>query len=183
MSNFHENSADNLTAAFKSRLEPLSVKYNIELGLAAEYMIDRGFVDKLRDGEQLLTFNNNSLLVEFSALGQPLDLENILFEIEDCGYSIILAHPERYPYFNERMIRNLKSKDVMLQLNLLSLGGYYGDTVVQNALNILRNGYYDFVGSDAHFLRMVDKIKDISIKKNELSILRSLIHNNCLLDQ
>ncbi len=178
MSHLHENSAESLTEAFHNRLEPLSDRFNIEFGLAAEYMIDRGFMDMMQNGDKLLTFSNNRLLVEFSASGHPVDIGSVFFEIEDCGYSAILAHPERYPYFTEKIIRQLKSKDVAMQLNLLSLGGYYGTTVAKNALSILNKGYYDFVGSDTHSKHMVDKIKDISLGKRDIESLKRLIANN-----
>ena len=53
--------------------------------------------------------------------------------------------------------RELKNKDCLLQLNLLSLAGYYGKQVMKNAESLLEKGMYDMVGTDLHNLETFRK--------------------------
>ena len=45
----------------------------------------------------------------------------------------------------------------LLQLNLLSLSGYYGKQVMKNAETLLEKGMYDMVGTDLHNLETFGK--------------------------
>jgi protein-tyrosine phosphatase len=47
----------------------------------------------------------------------------------------------------------LKNAGCYFQLNLLSLTGYYGRSVQELAAYLLRNGYYNFAGTDLHHAR------------------------------
>ena len=49
-------------------------------------------------------------------------------------------------------IVGVKDKGYLLQLNLLSLSGYYGKQVMKNAETLLEKGMYDMVGTDLHNL-------------------------------
>ncbi len=126
---------------------------NIELTVraAAEYYIDESFV-KLIDTVPLLTVHKNEVLVEFSMLFEPPMLAETLFKMQGAGYRPILAHPERYGFFhhNFERYRDMKDRGCLLQLNLLSLTGYYGKNVKMAAEMLLEKGMYDYCGSDMH---------------------------------
>src|ERR1043165_8509092 len=104
---------------------------NIELHAAAEYFIDEHFESDLKNKVPLLTISGNMVLVEFSLVSAPLDLQQVLFEMQVQNYQPVIAHPERYVYLSNRkeIFDELKKAGCYFQLNLLSLTGYYGKPV------------------------------------------------------
>src|SRR2546423_10022352 len=108
---------------------------DIEIHGAAEYFIDEHFEEQLIKKIPLLPISNNMVLVEFSMVTAPIDLKRILFEIQIQNYQPLLAHPERYVYFdrNREFFEELRTIGCLFQLNLLSLTGYYGKIVQELA--------------------------------------------------
>lgn len=60
-------------------------------------MMEESFV-KLFKSEKLLTLKDNYVLVEMSYLNPPIQLYDIIFELQVAGYKPVLAHPERYVF-------------------------------------------------------------------------------------
>ena len=135
----------------------------VELSAAAEYMLDDYFMELLRKKETLLTLRKNYLLTELSYSAQPDKLEEISFEILTNNYQPLMAHPERYHYYhkNYQMYERLKELGFLLQVNLLSLTGYYGKTVEKAAKHIIDNGLADFVGTDLHHFNHLSALTDV----------------------
>ncbi|MDL2209123.1 hypothetical protein LJB97_05825, partial [Parabacteroides sp. OttesenSCG-928-O15] len=152
----------------------------IEIRLAAEYMLDMGFPARREEG--LLTMADRHVLVETSYMAPPPDFINMLYDLVLDGYNPIIAHPERYMYMNNRDYRDLKDKGCKLQLNLLSLSGHYGKRAEDMARLLLKEGRYDHIGSDIHHWDRYQKgIESISIDKNEKKELARLLDNNHLI--
>ncbi len=128
---------------------------DIPVKAAAEYYIDDYFTRLLESGEQLLTVTGNELLVEISFMFEPIGLNEIFFNIQTAGYKPILAHPERYSYYHAKpeMYKQFKQRGCYLQLNVIALAGYYGKTVKQAAEYMLKEGLYDYCGTDMHHLK------------------------------
>lgn len=125
---------------------------NIEISAAAEYMLDDYFLNLLRSGEPLLTVKDNLILTELPYTSPPFDLDEIAFEIITAGYQPIMAHPERYFYYHHKLeaYHHLKELGFLLQLNMLSLTGYYGTAVTKAAIYLLDKGLIDLAASDLH---------------------------------
>ena len=135
----------------------------VELEAAAEYMLDDYFMELLRKKEPLLTLKKNYLLTELSYSAQPDRLEEISFEILTNNYQPLMAHPERYHYFhkNYKAYDHLKELGFLLQVNLLSLTGYYGKSVAKAAKHIIDSGLADFVGTDLHHSNHLSMLTDV----------------------
>jgi len=125
---------------------------NVEINAAAEYMIDAGFMDILEEGEPLLTIYENKVLVEMSYIQESRYLLDALFRLQAKGYKPILAHPERYVYYHNKMTKyeELKERGCFFQLNAIALSGYYGKEVKKAAEQLLDASMYDYCGSDIH---------------------------------
>ena len=141
---------------------------SIEISAAAEYMMDDHFMELLRKKEPLLTLTKNYILTELSYSTAPQKLEQISFEIHINNYQPLMAHPERYPYYhkNYNAYHRMKELGFLLQVNLLSLTGYYGKNVAKAAKYILENDLADFVGTDLHHfthLQVLTDTKSITI--------------------
>ena len=143
----------NTTEKLKSRFQELESAYNgpIKLHLAAEYMLDNLYTERLEAGD-LLLHGPGRVLVETSTLAPPLHLWEQLERTMSLGYRPIIAHPERYRYMNPEDYARLKTMGVLMQLNLTSLSGYYGKDVLVRAEWLLKRGYYSLTGSDCHRL-------------------------------
>lgn len=152
MSGVYDNSpADILAALYKVQAAAAAQLPDIEIFAAAEYMLDSQFPELLSQ-RQLLPIKDNLVLVEMSYLNPPLQLHQLIFDIQVAGYVPILAHPERYTFYHRSAdeLRKLKRNGCLFQMNLLSSVGYYGAPVAELASKLLKEGLIDFVGSDVH---------------------------------
>ncbi len=72
--------------------------------------------------------------------------------LESCGLTPVIAHPERYGFVIEDIsaLERLTENGVLLQMNGASPLGVFGEAESLVALKMLKSGYVDFLGSDAH---------------------------------
>ncbi len=146
----------NTSDIIESKLEEMqraltSLDIEVELKASAEYMLDDLFLQRMKD-KDVIALGDKYLLVEMSTYNPPINLTEILFEIKLAGFTPILAHPERYSFYQNDLNKfiRLKESGFMFQLNLLSISGYYGDKVKQTAIKLLSENLFDFAGSDVH---------------------------------
>jgi protein-tyrosine phosphatase len=144
---------------------------DISISAAAEYMMDEKFTD-LIEKEQLLTLKDNLVLVEMSYFSPPINLYEILFQLQLKGYKPILAHPERYNTYhnNFKEYYKLKRAGCLFQLNLLSLTEHYGKHIQKTTEKLLKENMYDFVGTDVHHHQHLETLQKIGTLKNLKSI-------------
>lgn len=152
------------------------VSEDIQVGLAAEYMLDSKFLLHLAGG--LLTYDGVKVLLETSCLQAPACFDRLLYDVALSGYQPVIAHPERYLYMDYRHCALLKERGCLFQLNFLSLCGYYGKTVQERAKEMLKKEYYDFVGSDLHNILQCNALFENRISIDNKRQLIRLIRNN-----
>lgn len=135
---------------------------DIEISAAAEYMLDDYFIKMLKDEEPLLCIHKNIVLTEQSYAAGSNNLNEIAFEIMKKGYRPIMAHPERYYYYHDNFEQygHLKDMGFLLQVNILSLAGYYGKQTAKAARYIFDNDLADLVGTDMHHTRHLSIMQD-----------------------
>lgn len=149
----------NTTAGLQARFAELCEAYQgpIKLHLAAEYMMDELFEERLEQGDLLkLGDEGNQVLVETSYFTPPMDMDAILRRIKQKGIYPMLAHPERYVYMNKERYKELKNNGIRFQLNLSSVAGAYGSEAKDKALWLLKQNFYNIAGSDLHSSRNID---------------------------
>ncbi|WP_304198604.1 tyrosine-protein phosphatase [Flavobacterium alvei] len=176
---FWENSSQNIKEKeAETNLELKKNNLSIPFRAAAEYMMDENFV-KLFQSEKLLTLKDNYVLVEMSYINPPIQLYSILFDLQVAGYIPVLAHPERYNFFHKNFeeYNKLINAGCLLQLNLLSVVGYYGESITEIAIKLLKKGMYSFVGSDAHHNNHIASF-DKKVKIKDLAPLKEVIAHN-----
>ncbi|TDS13718.1 tyrosine-protein phosphatase [Sphingobacterium paludis] len=138
-------------------------------GYAAEYMVDGHFERRLeREEEPLLTLPGKHVLIEMSYIQESKNIEKVIFDLQIKGYRPILAHPERYVFYHEnpKALERYKDLGCLLQLNILSIFGYYGSREKKTAKYLLDRGLIDFVGTDAHHERHVQMLERGLKKEN-----------------
>lgn len=146
------------------RMKLAEKKMNIQFEAAAEYYIDEHFDELLKTDSPLLCIKDKMVMVEFSFVSQPIELKKILFAMQIKGYQPVIVHPERYMYFQHHRSWFDEMKDIgcLFQLNLLSIGGYYGKGATDIAQYLIRKKYVSFLGTDLHHSRHAKLLKSSS---------------------
>lgn len=181
MNDYYPNSPETVNAALqtvKNELEKAG-KTDVNIKAAAEYMMDHSFME-LIEKEDLLCLVQNLVLVEMSYFQPPINLNEILFKLQTKKYKPVLAHPERYAYFHSKKLEKyheLKQRGCYFQMNILSLIGHYGSNIQAALFELLDNNMIDFMGTDTHQLRHLDKLSQAKISEKRFNQLKPIIEN------
>ena len=165
MSDFYKNSSDIILKGLTDIRSELKVQnINMEIEAAAEYYIDYDFEQKIGK-EKFLTFGDNYILVELSFMEAPENLFDIIFKLRLEGYNVVLAHPERYAFFTMDDYEELVNRGVLLQINWLSIIGYYSPQIEQKTKDLIAADIVSFIGSDCHNMNHAELYKKCQTKK------------------
>ena len=168
ISDLYRNTPETIGVALKKLQDALAAEeIDFTVSAAAEYMLDSYFFELIEKEVPLLTLKDNLILTEFSFGFMPDNPKKMSFSMITSGYSPILAHPERYAYYhdNYKNFHLLQELGFLLQVNLLSLTGYYGAPVAKAAKYIIQNGLASFVGTDLHHERHMAALQDAGNQK------------------
>ena len=179
MKDYPENHREAIIAKFEAYKAEAAQVSGIELHLAAEYMLDACFMEHFKQGFLTLDQGGNHVLCETSYMMYEHGITEMIYEIMCSEFQPVIAHPERYEYANESNYFRWKDKSYEFQLNLLSLSGAYGGTAVAKANYLLKEGMYDYVGSDMHNLSNYERfLPEIRLSKKNMEELERLLENN-----
>ena len=142
-------------------------KLEIKLALAAEYMLDSGFLSHLEDRD-LLSLDSRFVLVELPPWPDWTSLKHLLYIMHRQGYKPLLAHPERHSFLQNSKDGYAKLRDAgcSFQLNMLSLVGTYGNRAQKTANELTRKGWYEFVGTDIHSSKQLPRLQQVVLTGN-----------------
>lgn len=155
---------------------------HIEVLHSAEYRIDGLLSQRLEDND-IMPYPNDYILIENSFLQEPWNIDQLVFDLQVRGLKPVLAHPERYSYYHyhPERYRQLHDAGLALQINLLSLAGYYGTAEQKMARTLIRDGLVSFIGTDLHNTRHADSI-DAYLRTSaayaDMEALAPMIRNN-----
>lgn len=159
----HFDAIDDIDAFIELRDEKISsLRRNLEInnidmgiyGGAEVFINDDVFFSK---NLRRLTINNSRyLLVEFSFSGLSFPIiHEYLTEIYSMGLVPIIAHPERYKYFQQNYdaVNELFSRGVLFQINAGSLSSRDGREEFELAYEMAYKGAAAFIATDAHSMQ------------------------------
>jgi tyrosine-protein phosphatase YwqE len=131
-------------------------------------MLDDHLHQQLKNEVPFLCLKDKYLLIELPIAFENPQTQLIIFELFIAGYQVIIAHPERYLYYENRLavFQQLKNMGCLFQLNLLSMSEYYGTNVSQLATQLLKKGWYDFASTDIHNVIQHTDILKVLASKN-----------------
>lgn len=175
--NVYDNTNITISDSFNLLIKELNSE--IRVNYASEYMLDNHLLE-MSENKTLLTLKENLVLVEMSYISEPINLFEIIFNLQINGYEPVLAHPERYIFLINSMskLEKLKKIGVKFQLNLLSCTGYYGKKVMNFADKLLKLRYIDFVGTDIHNFSHINSIEKRKVQIREINELENVISMN-----
>ena len=161
MADAYQNSSRKILDGLQLLREASAAKgIEIEIEAAAEYYMDEELLSRLEEND-ILTLGKEFLLFETSYYSKPLNFEEVVYEIQAKGYKALLAHPERYRYITNphKEFERLKTLGIYFQLDINSLGGYYGNQAKEHADLLCDWEMVEFLGSDIHRRKQVDFLK------------------------
>jgi tyrosine-protein phosphatase YwqE len=185
LSDLYPNSPKTILPKLELTRNALKEK-NIDIAIeaAAEYMVDIDFENYLQTQEQLLTFGKNFILIEMSYVAASKNIENVIFQLRLKGLQPVLAHPERYSYYfnDQKQYERFVDLGCLLQVNILSLLGYYGEGTKKIAEMLLKNNLASFIGTDMHHETHLNSLKKLASKKSFYKLFENVeIKNKQLL--
>ncbi len=178
MNDYYPNNPETINAALEKLKNALDADglAHVKVKAAAEYMMDQAFLELL-EREKLLCLKDNMVLVEMSYFQAPINLNEILFRLQTKQYRPLLAHPERYAYLHSKNLEKyeeLKRRGCSFQLNILSVLGHYGSHIQETALSLLDHEMIDFIGTDTHQLRHLEKLASAKILQKRVDQIKEL---------
>ena len=122
-------------------------------------------------GNQLATFGQGSyMLVEFQVHQLPETQKQVLFDLKMAGVTPIIAHPERYKPVQDdiSIITDWLSVGCLIQVDAGSVLGFLGSGSKEASERIVKSGWCQILGSDAHddqrrnfcLMETMEKVKD-----------------------
>ena len=134
-------------------LLPYALQRGMQLSLGTElhWCIIEG--DGMENLRPFCLGDGTTLLIEFSMRGpMPTQMIKVLRAIQERGYQIIIAHPERFAFVQKdpSIARMWSEMDCALQLDVCELEGGLFSQSRTCAKRLLREGLYDYFASDAH---------------------------------
>jgi len=173
MSDFYQNSSEIILKGLADIRRELKAKnISIEIDAVAEYYIDYEFEQKIGK-EKFLTFGDNYILVELSFIQAPRNLFEIIFKLQLEGYKVVLAHPERYNYYTIKDYEEFVSRGVILQINSLSLIGYYSPQVKIKTESLIDAGMVRLIGTDCHNMNQAELYEKCQTQKSWHDLVNS----------
>lgn len=182
----HPNNKEIISDAWRELKDALKSKQlDVPVEYAAEYMLNFDFDNLLQEGK-ILSFGKKQVLIEMSYAVESPNLKEAIFELQTKGYRPILAHPERYPFNFHRLnyYEELVDAGCDLQVNILSLTGYYGKPIKKMAEKLIDKGWISWIGSDIHHHRHLAALVELSNDKKVLRYLDKIknLKNSSLLN-
>jgi tyrosine-protein phosphatase YwqE len=179
MSEYYRNTPEIIQLGLEDLRKAIkSIGIDIKVDAAAEYYMDEIFLEKIKDGEQMLSFGDGYILVETGFINKPQMFLDIIFQLEMAGYKPVLAHPERYQYLiSDKVLQEeLIDRKLLFQVNLLSLTGFYSKPIKDFSEMLIERKIVAFLGTDCHNSRYLDMLETLpknvksyeKIKKLEL---------------
>ncbi len=121
------------------RLKESGAKRSLTLVLGSELYVSGPDVQKA------VPFFKRFQLVEFHAQIMPLFIMDACFSLQVQGFTVVIAHVDRYRWFSVRTpeVKRLKEMGVLFQVNLNALS-------TPLAKDLLELGWIDFIATDHH---------------------------------
>ena len=160
---------------------------DVELFLGNEIYITDDIDDLIIEKEATTMNKSRYILIELPLYNELNNLDDYLFELKLKGYIPIIAHPERYEYYqdNYKELKSLKQSGVLFQSNYSSIAGKYGKECMKTMKYLLENELVDFLGTDVHsentsLFDNFDLIKNKIISYSSKEYFEKISNNNAL---
>ena len=125
---------------------------NIEVLLGNELYYTSDLIERFDELDFFSMNNSKYILMEFSPINFPKNIEDVIYEIKIRGYIPIIAHAERYKQVQEdvNIVLDCIKEGALIQVNASSILGKNGEKAEDTSKKLLDNNMVHFVATDAH---------------------------------
>lgn len=156
----HGNGSFEGVEEYKQRIRKLryilkELEIPVALYSGMEICMGEGVIEKLRQGKLLTLNQTRYVLAEFLFDENIEFVFDSVYRLQKEGYKVIIAHPERYYFFQEDpdLIYDFVRQKCLMQINKGSVLGEFGSEEQRLAYQILNSNLAHVVASDAHGTR------------------------------
>jgi len=185
MSDFYRNTPEIIGKKLQELQNYLDSKaFYFPVEAAAEYYVDEAFLEMLKNKKTMLCFGKERyILFETGFMNPPPFLDEAVFLMQTEGYKPVFAHPERYLYLyqNFGILERMLEMGVLLQINLLSLTGYYSKDAKKMAEKLIDANLIHFAASDCHSNKHIEALKASTETSYYKKLAQKDLLNNTLL--
>ena len=128
-------------------------------------------IELLEDGKATTMNDTSYVLFELPMNAEPMNLYDMVYEMQQYKIVPILAHPERYSFVqtDPELIYDLIDKGVLMQANYGSIIGQYGKKAQMIVQKFLENNMIHMLGTDVHRQNTIyPKIPEIILELKSL---------------
>ncbi|MBO4293491.1 MAG: hypothetical protein J5881_03795 [Clostridia bacterium] len=153
MENYYETDVAEREVWLDAISKNLFIKnYDGELYLGNEIYMSENLISLLENAKASTINNTSYVLFELPLNAEPLNLYDVIYEMQQYKIVPILAHPERYSFIRKEpeLLYDLAQKGVLMQANYGSIIGQYGNATKIFVKKMFENNYVHFLGSDVH---------------------------------
>ncbi len=158
------------------KLQELNLGVNLYLGNEV-FISDIPSLLNLLKEKKVATINNSKyLLIEFPRHQVIKHADKVICELNEAGYTPIIAHPERYSYYwkNFSKLKELLEYECLFQCNIESISGKYGHNSKKTLKKLLKENMVSILATDLHHQETSKYIKKSLKKLNKLNNFRTL---------
>lgn len=146
-----QDQIDQNAALLKAEIKKQNL--TIELAISAKYYLDADLAAYAQNAP-LQCFHENQVLIKLPVDGFTKKHMDILKLLVKEGYVPVIAHPEKYKFFNNAQDLNpIMALGCMFQVNIISLSGYYNSVVQKFSQEIVRKKMAAYLGTDLRNLK------------------------------
>lgn len=137
------------------KLKEVCDEQNIPIDIipGTEYFYREEVEEILDAGEAITMGDTDRVLIEFDPSVEKRYVIRAVTEVTGMGYTPIIAHVERYYDLMEKKyttIGEMRKLGALIQVNCASIIGENGKPSLKDTKALLKLGYVDFIGTDAH---------------------------------
>ena len=117
-----------------------------------EIYVEEDLMEEIQKKTVMSLAEEKYILIELPMQNEYHYIEDMIFDIKKLGKIPILAHPERYSYIQENPNKVLSFLEigVLLQCNLGSVLGKYGNKAKKTVKELLKSHAVSIMASDIH---------------------------------
>lgn len=132
-----------------SFLEKNNIDLQIVLGSEIDFSSE--VIDCLRKKEIATINNSDYILVRFYENCSFYTMIDSVFKLQIAGYRVIVSQIEKYDFIieNPDVAREFTLRDILLQMDIRSIDGHYGNKIKKTAKTLLKSNRIHILGSHA----------------------------------
>lgn len=178
---YPDNTVPYLKEKYQAFVGSLPADLGLTYRLGAEYMVTPNVLDYIKQDTLLLSEGENRrVLIEMSYFYPSPNIREVIYELVLSGYIPVVAHPERYSYYANKLqeFEYLHDMGAEFQLNMMSLSGCYGRSSIRILKYLLHNNMYSFLATDLHSETQYECIRKIRLDSKTFDKIKRITNKN-----